>query len=275
MATFLIGDIQGCIDPLQRLLEKIQFDPAADRLWLCGDLVNRGGGSLETLRLILQLREQVSVTLGNHDLHLLGLDERFPDGGSNNPELEHVLQAADRNELLNWLRMQPLAAWSEEFSLLRVHAGLVPQWSAKKALKYAAEAEFVVRGEHPELSLPEMLKGKPRRWRKDRIGRKRLRLITAILTRMRFCDLQGRLLHDASGPPGSQAKGYVPWFRHPDRKSADTVIAFGHWAALGLMVEEKLICLDSACVWGGRLTALRLEDKQVFQVPGIFHRAVV
>lgn len=267
MATYLIGDIQGCLDPLQRLLDRIRFDPAADRLWSCGDLVNRGGRSLEVLRLLAAL-PKVKVTLGNHDFALLADAERHPDGRSRNLEFRAILNAHDRDDLLGWLRRQPLVHWSKKHQLLRMHAGVIPQWSVNETRRHAAEVEDWLRGPRRGELLRRLHGNRPRRWKDERKGWGRLRLIVNILTRIRFCDAKGRMLPSASGPPGSQPPGYLPWFDHPHRATQGTTIAFGHWAALGLHVNKKLIGLDTGAVWGGRLTALRLEDEAVFQAPG-------
>ena len=271
MATYLIGDIQGCYDALQRLLEKIGFDPAADRLWSCGDLVNRGGQSLQVLRLLSDLGDRLVVTLGNHDLYLLSQHVRYPEGNTPNREFRSILQATDRHELINWLQHQPLAFMSAEHNLLMVHAGVVPQWSAADTLGYAAEVEAVLRSPNHAEFLLKLNKGKGKGWSPDRTGISRLRMIAAILTRIRFCDVDGKVFWKASGPPGSLTRPWRPWFKHPDRVTRDEVyMAFGHWAALGLRVRKRFISLDSGCVWGGRLSAFRMEDKQIFQVPGQF-----
>lgn len=272
MATYVVGDIQGCYDALQRLLEKIGFDPAADRLWTPGDLVNRGGQSLETLRLLKSLGDRFRMTLGNHDLYLLREDWRYPDGGSANHEMDVILHAPDREALLDWLRRQPLARWSRKRELLMVHAGVVPQWTVKKTVSLAAEVETVLRSRRAGKFFSKMGKNWVRRWDDERTGWKRLRLISNVLTQLRFCDQNGKMLGSASGPPGSQPPPYRPWFEHPNRRTRNVTIVFGHWAALGLYQRENLVCLDSGCVWGGRLSAIRLEDRQVFQVPGKYHR---
>jgi bis(5'-nucleosyl)-tetraphosphatase (symmetrical) len=270
MATYLIGDIQGCYDALQRLLEKINFDPGSDLLWSCGDLVNRGGQSLQVLRLLAELRDCVTVTLGNHDLFLLSQDARYPEGNSPLREFRAILTAGDRENLVNWLCRQPLAFKSEEQNLLMVHAGVVPQWTEADTLAYAAEVEQVLQSNNREEFLAKINKGKGRGWKADRTGMQRLRMIAAIFTRIRFCDENGRILWNASGPPDSLARPWRPWFKHPHRATRDVFVAFGHWAALGLRVRKRYIALDSGCVWGGRLSAYRLEDKQVIQVPGKF-----
>jgi bis(5'-nucleosyl)-tetraphosphatase (symmetrical) len=272
MATYVVGDIQGCYDSLQRLLEKIAFDPTEDHLWCPGDLVNRGGKSLETLRLLKSLGERFTMTLGNHDLYLLRENWKFPGGGSANHEMDAILQAHDRSELMDWLRFQPLAHWSEQHRVLMVHAGVIPQWTLEQTLACAAEVERVLRSKKSAKFFSKMNKNAIRRWRDDRTGWKRRLLISNILTRLRFCDVNGKILASASGPPGSQPAPYKPWFKHPLRQTRGVTIVFGHWASLGLRVKKNVIGTDSGCVWGGRLTALRLEDRQVFQVPGKYHK---
>jgi bis(5'-nucleosyl)-tetraphosphatase (symmetrical) len=271
MATYIVGDIQGCYDPLQRLLEKIAFDPAADQLWCPGDLVNRGKQSLETLRLLESLGASFAMTLGNHDLYLLREHWRFPDGGSANHEIDVILHAPDRERLTGWLQQQPMARWSSEHQLLMVHAGVIPQWTVEQTLSCATEIETVLRSSRSAKFFSKMSKNWVRRWDDQLSGWKRRRLISNILTQLRFCDENGKILSSASGPPGSQPLPYKPWFKHKHRRTRDITIAFGHWAALGFYARKKLLCVDSGCVWGGRLTAVRLEDRQVFQVPGVFH----
>ncbi len=272
MATYIIGDIQGCYDPLQRLLEKVRFDPSEDRLWTPGDLVNRGGQSLETLRLLESLGSRFRMTLGNHDMYLLRENWKFPEGGSSNREMDVILHAHDRLRLMDWLQRQPLARWSSKHNVLMVHAGIIPQWTVKQTLACAAEVERVLRSEKSGKFFSKMYKNAVRRWRDERTGWKRRLLINNILTRLRFCDVNGKIIPGASGPPGSQSAPYKPWFDHPQRQTLDVTVAFGHWAALGLYIQNNLIGTDSGCVWGGRLSAVRLEDRQVFQVPGKYHR---
>lgn len=271
MATYIVGDIQGCYDPLQRLLEKIAFDPAADQLWCPGDLVNRGKQSLETLRLLESLGGSFAMTLGNHDLYLLREHWRFPDGGSANHEIDAILHAPDRERLTGWLQQQPMARWSPEYELLMVHAGVIPQWTLEQTLSCASEIETVLRSSKSARFFSKMSKNWVRRWDDELSGWKRRRLISNILTQLRFCDENGKILSSASGPPGSQPLPYKPWFKHKHRQTRDITIAFGHWAALGFYARKKVLCVDSGCVWGGRLTAVRLEDRQAFQVPGVFH----
>ena len=271
MATYVVGDIQGCYDALQRLLEKIRFDPADDFLWTPGDLVNRGKQSLETLRLLHGLGDRFTATLGNHDLYLLREAWRFPDGGSSNHEMDVILYAPDREELIAWLRGLPLAYWSMEHRLLMVHAGVIPQWSVEQTLACAGEVEQRIRSEQAGRFFEKMYKRGPRRWDDALTGWRRRQLITGILTTLRFCDANGKILASASGPPGTQPPPYKPWFKHKQRLTRNVTVAFGHWAALGLYRKKGLMGLDSGCVWGGRLSAVRLEDDQLFQVPGKFH----
>jgi bis(5'-nucleosyl)-tetraphosphatase (symmetrical) len=266
MSTYVIGDIQGCYEPLQRLLDKINFDPSTDRLWSCGDLVNRGGQSLEVLRLLFSIGPACSVTLGNHDLHLLAADSRFPDGNCRNQELAKVLKAPDREALIQWLTAQPLAVYSSQFNLLRVHAGVIPQWTCQQTLELAGEVSTMINSREYWKFYRSMYGTRPAKWTDKRKGWARLRLITNILTRMRFCRADGKLALKYTGKPGSQPAAYRPWYRHRHRQTRDVMIAFGHWAALGLRVKKRYMALDSGCVWGGQLSAICLEDNAVYQV---------
>jgi bis(5'-nucleosyl)-tetraphosphatase (symmetrical) len=268
VATYLVGDIQGCYGPFNRLLDEIRFDPAGDRLWLCGDLVNRGGKSLKVLKLLHGLGPAVSITLGNHDLHLLAADYRHPDGDCRNREFAKILGSSRRAELIEWLAAQPLAAWSEEHQLLRVHAGVIPQWNALDTLRYAGEVSAVLTSPLRPKFLKRMYGNRPDKWKDRRRGWNRLRLISNILTRLRFCDTEGRAAFKLTGPPGSQPEGFLPWFSHRHRKTRKVTVAFGHWAALGLQIKKRYLALDSGCVWGGQLSAVRLEDRALFQVRG-------
>jgi bis(5'-nucleosyl)-tetraphosphatase (symmetrical) len=268
MATYLVGDVQGCYGPLNRLLEHIRFDPAADQLWFCGDLVNRGGKSLKVLKLLHGLGPAVSVVLGNHDLHLLAADYRHPEGDCRNREFAKILNSPRRTALIDWLAAQPLAAWSEEHQLLRVHAGVIPQWNVLDTLRYAGEVSAVLNSPIRPRFLQRMYGNRPDRWKDKRRGWSRLRLIAGILTRLRFCDADGRAAFKLTGPPGSQPEPLLPWFKHKHRATRGVTIAFGHWAALGLRIRKRYLALDSGCVWGGQLSALRLEDRMLFQVSG-------
>jgi bis(5'-nucleosyl)-tetraphosphatase (symmetrical) len=269
MSTYLIGDIQGCYEPLQAMLEKINFDPSSDQLWSCGDLVNRGGKSLEVLTLLQQLGPAFSATLGNHDLHLLAADSRYPDGNLRNKELARVLHSSDRESIVRWLNAQPLATYSEEFNLLRVHAGVIPQWSCEETLEFAAEVTSVMHSQDSGEFYRRMYGNRPDKWNESRKGWSRLRLITNILTRIRFCRADGKAPFKLTGAPGSQPKAFRPWYRHRHRRTRDVTIAFGHWAALGLRMKKRYLALDSGCVWGGPLSVIRLEDRELIQVPGL------
>lgn len=267
MAHYYVGDVQGCYDPLQRLLEKIGFNASKDRLIFCGDIVSRGGHSLEVLRLLYSMRDRVTVTLGNHDFNLLREDARLPDGMTRNGEFRQILQAEDRRPLMDWLASQPLAHFDNKRNLLAVHAGVIPQWTLEDTLVHAADVEMVMQSPKRAKFLKRLFKDRRRIWRENLGNMKRRAIITHILTRMRYCDPAGKLIYSATGPPGTQPPGYLPWFKHPHRASRDVKIIFGHWAALGLRVRKRYVALDSGCVWGGKLSAWRAQDGELFQVP--------
>lgn len=267
MSTYLVGDIQGCVEPLKRLLDRLNFDPAQDRLWPCGDLVNRGGHSLEVLRLLHGLGDAVRPVLGNHDLHLLAEDARRRKHGSRNEEFERILQAPDRRELLDWLGRCPLAAWEPDFGLLRVHAGVVPSWDLATTLRHAEEVQAVLASSGRQKFLRKMYGNRPRRWREELGGWRRLRLITSVLCRIRYCDADDRIHLGSLQPHGKKKKSFRPWFKHKHRATRDIRIAYGHWAAMGLRIRKRTIGMDSGCVWGGTLSAYRMEDGAVIQEP--------
>lgn len=268
MACYLIGDIQGCYDPLHALLDRIKFDPAEDRLILCGDLVNRGGQSLDVMRLLYSIRKRVTVTLGNHDIHLLAENMRYPEGGSRNREFERIFAAHDREELVRWVTRQKLAHVERDHKLLVVHAGVIPQWTLQDVISEARNIEKRLRSDKCANFLRKAYKSRKRLWRDKFKGNTRRALALHILTRIRYCDAVGQLNFGATGPPGTQPRGYLPWFKYKHRKTRDIVVAFGHWASLGLRIKKRYLALDSGCVWGGSLTALRVEDRKVYQVPG-------
>ncbi len=260
MAVYAIGDVQGCYDPLRRLLDKIRFDPASDRLWLAGDLVNRGPKSLKTLRFLYGLRDSVVTVLGNHDLHLLVIaHERDAGRRSASLSMKPILRADDRDELIDWLGTRPFIHYDESLDTVLVHAGILPQWDLATAMARAAEAEKVLRGKRPSKLLARLYGNEPDRWQDDLKGIPRLRFIVNSLTRMRMITRKGRLDFSYTGPPASAPAKLTPWYRMPGRALAGTRIVFGHWAALGLLREADLVCLDTGCVWGRRLTALRLD----------------
>ena len=264
MSTYAIGDIQGCYDSLQNLLERCAFDPAQDRLWLVGDLVNRGPKSLETLRLIKSLGNSALTVLGNHDLYLLMLAEGGAKFRAKDDTLDEVLNAPDCDELLDWLRHQPLCHTEGNYCL--VHAGLLPQWSAKRARALAQEVESQLQAENYREFIVNLWGSEPAGWSDNLQGWERLRVIVNAMTRMRFCKTNGLMDFKAKGKLSKAPAGHVPWFDLPDRQSADTVLITGHWSALGLRITPNLLALDSGCLWGGHLTAVRLEDRQIFQV---------
>lgn len=263
MAIYAIGDIQGCYVELQQLLEKIRFDPARDRIWLVGDLVNRGPASLQVLRLVKSLGDSAITVLGNHDLHLLAV-AAGEAALHRSDTLDEVLHAPDRDELLAWLRHRPLLHTDSDYVL--VHAGLLPQWSVPQAAGLAREVEDALRGDDHAIFFEHMYGNSPHGWRDDYSGYKRLRVITNAFTRMRICTPQGEMEFKFKGEAEKIPQGYMPWFDLPKRQSRDATVIFGHWSALGLKVTPNLIALDTGCLWGGTLTAIRLEDRQLFQV---------
>ena len=260
MARYAIGDVQGCHDELQALLARFSFDGTRDRLWFVGDLVNRGPASLAVLRFVRGLGEKAVVVLGNHDLHLLcvaaGCAKKRDDD-----TLNELLFAPDAQELLAWLRGRSMMHVEAGHAL--VHAGLLPQWSIAKAQALAREVEQALRASDYRVFLSKMYGATPASWRDDLVGWDRLRVIVNAMTRLRFCNAGGEMELRAKGaqaPPG-----FRPWFEL--RPAGDLPIVCGHWSALGLKLSQKLIALDSGCVWGGQLSALRLEDRALFQVP--------
>jgi bis(5'-nucleosyl)-tetraphosphatase (symmetrical) len=264
MATYAIGDLQGCPEPLHRLLDALNYDQAADHLWFVGDLVNRGPASLELLRFVKNLGAGATVVLGNHDLHLVMQAEGY---GKRNAEdtLDAVLAAPDREELLAWLRSRPLVHVEGDCAM--VHAGLLPAWDVAKASALSDEVQAALMAPNYRDFLSNMWGSTPTSWSDDLAGWDRLRVVVNAMTRMRFCSPAGAMEFKAKGPVANAPAGCLPWFDVPGRASADHVIVCGHWSALGLRIEEKLLALDTGCLWGGSLTAIRLEDRRVFQVP--------
>ena len=264
MATYAIGDIQGCFASFERLLEHCRFDPATDRLWLVGDLVNRGPRSLETLRYVRNLGKSAITVLGNHDLSLLMAAEGYGKRGKGDT-IDDILTAPDRDELLFWLRHQRLCHVENGYCL--VHAGLLPQWTVTQAWALANEVESALTAPDWREFLARMWGSDPAAWDDELSGWARLRVIVNAMTRMRFCTPEGVMDFHAKGEVVNAPEGCVPWFEVPGRRSADTVLVTGHWSALGLKILPNLLALDSGCLWGGPLTAVRLEDRAVFQVP--------
>ncbi len=263
MAIYAIGDVQGCYPELQRLLERIRFDPAADRLWFVGDLVNRGGESLEVLRLVHGIRERCVVTLGNHDLSLLAIAEREPEARARtNPDLRRVVEAEDGPILIDWLRHRLLLHHDEQLGFTMVHAGFAPSWTLRQAQRIAQEVERALRGAGHRVLLQRMFGNRPSRWSPKLRGHDRLRAAINILTRMRYCDVRGRIDFEAKGPPGAQRPGLYPWYEVPGMKPRETRIVCGHWSTLGRFAGLGIHAIDTGCVWGGQLTALRLDEEE-------------
>ena len=270
MAVWAIGDLQGCYDPTRRLLDAIRFDPAQDRLWFCGDLVNRGGESIETLRLVHSLRENVVSVLGNHDLSLLAIAERREeDQRKVNADLQGVLFAHDRDVLLDWLRTCPLLHVDRALGWMMLHAGLAPRWTTQLAQKHAGEIEHKLRSGGYRKLLRNMYGDRPA-WSPHLTGPDRDRAIINIFTRMRYCAPKGRIAFEEKGAPGTQQPGLYPWYEVPGRAERDLKIVCGHWSTLGLFIGHGVHAIDTGAVWGGKLTALQLdaESLHVVQVEG-------
>ena len=256
MATYILGDIQGCCGDLRHLLDQLHFSES-DQLWLVGDLVNRGPNSLDTLRLLYALGPRVTCVLGNHDLHLLAVSVGARALGKSDT-LAPILDAPDRDELLSWLRARPLAHYGQ--GVLMVHAGVLPQWSLVDTLTYAAEVSRVLQSPQHVDFFNAMYGNQPAQWSAELQGMDRLRAIVNGLTRLRFCTADGVMDFATTDSAANPPAGYLPWFAVPQRATQATPIAFGHWSTLGLHNEPNLIALDTGCVWGGKLTACRLPD---------------
>lgn len=261
MATYAIGDLQGCYAELQQLLQTVAFDPARDRLWLVGDLVNRGPDSLAVLRFVKGLGERAVTVLGNHDLHLL-MVWRGAEPLRRKDTLSPILEAPDRDELLDWLRRRPL--FHAEEGAAMVHAGLLPQWTVARARELAAEVEHALVNDLDGFCR-RMYGNHPDRWDDALTGYDRLRVIVNAMTRLRVITTDGQMEFSHKRAPRDAPAGYVPWYRVA-RASRGHFLVCGHWSAQGLIVEDDLATLDTGCLWGGSLTALRLEDRRVFQV---------
>ena len=267
MAVYAIGDIQGCQDELSRLLDVLKADPAADEFWFVGDLVNRGPASLQVLRQVRSLGRAAVVVLGNHDLHLLAFAQRRDLAGAGD-ELRPVLTAPDGEELVQWLRQRPLAHYRPDLNALMVHAGVAPEWDPLQTVKLAREVESVLRGPGCAAFLAAMYGNQPERWSPQLAGMDRLRFIVNCLTRTRYCQPDGRMDFQHNGPPGTQPAELVPWFEMPNRATQSVRVVFGHWSSLGLVQRANLIGLDTGCVWGRSLTAVRLDGPaRIYSVP--------
>jgi bis(5'-nucleosyl)-tetraphosphatase (symmetrical) len=268
MATpsiWIIGDVQGCCGSLDALLAhpSISEEPDA-KFWFAGDLVNRGPQSLQTLRRIMSLDDRSTSVLGNHDLHLLAMAAGVKKPSKNDSLLD-VLTAPDAGDLINWLRHRPLAHYEHDH--LMVHAGVLPKWDVKKTLSLAHEVEQVLRSKNWQKVFLKMYGDEPVFWKEGHAGSKRLRIIINTLTRLRMCTPKGHMALNIKSSPESHRGTLVPWFDLPNRATSDVTIVFGHWSTLGLKVEPHIICLDTGCVWGGHLTAMRLQDRALVQIP--------
>jgi bis(5'-nucleosyl)-tetraphosphatase (symmetrical) len=274
MARWAIGDVQGCCEELEQLLVRIRYSSDRDRLWFVGDLVNRGPCSLQALRRVRALGDNAVCVLGNHDLHLLavalaGARLRRSD------TLSDILAARDRDALLEWLLVLPLAHFEPEHGDLLLHAGVLPQWSVGQTLELAREVERTLQHD-PRALLSDMYSDQPDRWQPALPAAERRRLSINVLTRLRFCTADGRVDLKQKGKPDSAPKPWLPWFRVPARASRDARIVFGHWSALGLLREPGLVALDTGCVWGGALTAVNLDDPAAapVSVPSLQPRSI-
>lgn len=268
MATYVIGDIQGCFNAFTALIKQLQFNPRIDQLRLVGDLVNRGSGSLEVLRWCFQHQSCVKVVLGNHDLHALAVTHALKKEHKSDT-LQSIIDAPDSVELLTWLRHQPLMLigcdeLQHDYAI--VHAGLLPQWSIQNALAYAREVEATLQAENYRDFLTQMYGNTPDVWRDDLIGMDRLRVITNAMTRMRICSENGEMEFAFKGELQNVPADYLPWFNVENRLSKTTKILCGHWSALGLNQQSNVISLDTGCLWGGQLTAICLETNVITQV---------
>jgi len=263
MATYAIGDIQGCYTAFTTLLDLIGFNPGRDRLWLVGDIVNRGPDSLAMLRFARQAGDSVVMVLGNHDLHLLMVHAGIARSNRNDT-IQPILDAEDCESMLSWLRHQRLFYAEEDYAM--VHAGLLPCWSVSRSSELAAEVESALQQDNYRENFARLYGNEPDFWHDNWKGSERLRVIINAMTRMRACSPTGKMNFSYKGTRDSIPDGYIPWFEVPGRVSRNDTIICGHWSALGLYVTEHIIALDSGCVWNGRLSAIRLEDRRVFQI---------
>ena len=264
MALYAIGDIQGCHTEFRDLLDVIGFDVSRDRLWLVGDLVNRGAGSLAVLRDVMAMGDAATAVLGNHDFHLLTIaaGHRKPHRGDT---LDDILAAPDRDALVAWLMRRPLVVVDGDHAM--VHAGLLPSWTVAQALSLSREVEAVLASERAHEFLGVLYGDEPRRWRDDLTGYDRLRVVVNACTRLRFCTSDDTMELAEKRGVESTPEGFAPWFQHPARRSASSIVVCGHWSTLDLLLTPNVMMIDSGCVWGGALTAVRLPDRRVYQVP--------
>lgn len=263
-SIWMIGDVQGCCEPLEQLLAHPDLAGEPDsQFWFAGDLINRGPQSLDSLRRIMALEDRSIAVLGNHDLHLLAAAAgvRRP---SKSDTLDEILEAPDADELIDWLRFRPLAHFEHDHLL--VHAGVLAKWDVAKTLSLAGEVQDALRGANWQKSLQKMYGNEPVMWKEDHSGGKRLRVIINALTRIRLCTQQGHMEFDTKVAPGAWPSGLIPWFDVPKRATRNVTVVFGHWSTLGLLMRDDVICLDSGCIWGGALSAVRLQDRKLVQI---------
>jgi bis(5'-nucleosyl)-tetraphosphatase (symmetrical) len=260
MAVYAIGDVQGCYDELVKLLDRINYDPTVDQIWLAGDIVNRGPNSLDVLRFAKNNPENVRVVLGNHDMHLIAMSANNFQHQHHMDTLQQVFDAEDCDELLFWLRQQPLIYHDQQLGFSMLHAGLPPQWTLEQAICYANEVHSVIRGEHWHAFFTDMYGNKPNQWSESLKGMERLRYITNCFTRLRYCHNDGRLALKFKGHPDQRPEGQTSWFEMPNRQTAEDRIVFGHWSTLGTGQYGNVFSLDSGVVWGDKLTAVRIDQ---------------
>ena len=271
MSTYAIGDIQGCYSELQNLLNEINFDERKDELWFTGDLVNKGPKSLQTLRFIKALGVNAKITLGNHDLHLLAVAKNIRPLLKKDT-IQEILAADDVEELIDWLKSRPLLITDDNLNFTMVHAGLPPQWSLENAKEFAKECELILQSEKINKLLAEMYGDTPNIWSDSLQDYAKQRFIINCFTRIRFCNSDGMLDFDTKVAPGKQNTSLIPWYSLPNRKTKDNKIIFGHWSTVHIGNEKNfkqynVYPIDTGCLWGGRLTAMRLEDEKIFSVP--------
>lgn len=270
MSTYAIGDIQGCYTELHNLLNEINFNEKNDQLWFAGDLVNRGPKSLQTLRFIKSLGASAKIVLGNHDLHLIAASKNIRPI-SNKDTIKEILTADDADELINWLKSRPLLLTDTDLGFTMVHAGIAPQWTLDAAKNFAKECESILQNEKIDDFLMHMYGDTPNIWSDSIEGYARQRFIINCFTRIRFCTINGTLDLDVKVAPGSQKKSLIPWYALPNRKTIDNKIIFGHWSTIHLGSENNfkkynVYPIDTGCLWGGQLTAMRLDDEKIFSV---------
>lgn len=271
MSTYAIGDLQGCYSELQDLLDKINFDENEDQLWFAGDLINRGPESLICLRFVKSLGKSAKVTLGNHDLHLLAVAYKVRKPHKKDT-LDEIIEAKDADESLDWVRQQSLLVHDPDLDFTMVHAGLPPQWSLAQSIELAQETESLLQSKKFNDFIYHMYGDQPDVWSESLKGDDRYRFIINCFTRMRYCDANGKIDLNETGAPGTQSKSLIPWYALPERKTKKEKIIFGHWSTVTLRKETNfdqynVYPLDTGCLWGGTLTAMRLEDEKLFSVP--------